>query len=77
MKAQRNQVTLVTSSNQPAGLSKRLGAAFYDLLLLAAALWFAAIPFVVALDGPPDNFWIRTAFQIYLLIVSFLYYAGF
>ena len=77
MKAQRNQNARATFAPPPASFSRRLGAAFYDLLLLAAVWWFAAIPFVAASGGPPDSFWTRAAFQLYLLDIGFVYYAGF
>ena len=57
----------------PAGLARRLAAIVYDSLLMAAALYAAAIP-VVWLNGgavPPDEPW----FQAWLAFVAWFYLA--
>ena len=77
MKPQVNQTTSVTSSSQSAGFWRRLGANFYDLLLLAAVILFAAIPFVVIAGDTSKNFFLRLVFQLYLVAVIFFYYTGF
>lgn len=55
-----------------------LGAALYDALTLLAVLMLAAIPFVVATgaDTVHDPL-ARTAFQFYLLAISYAFFAAF
>ncbi len=77
MKPQQNQVAPTTSSIQHAGLGRRLGAVFYDWLLLIALLLVAAVPFVVITGDTSKKFSTRSLFQIYLLAVICFYYAGF
>ena len=57
----------------PAGLARRFAAMFYDSLLLAAALYAAAIPAVWLRGGavPPDELW----FQAWLVFVAWFYLA--
>ena len=57
----------------PAGLARRFAAMFYDALLLAAALYAAAIPAVWLRGGavPPDELW----FQAWLVFVAWFYLA--
>lgn len=60
-----------------AGLARRLGAVFYDSLLLAALLMlvsFVYIPLVGRLLPPAVN---RPLYQLLLLAVSYAYFAGF
>jgi len=54
---------------RPAGMLRRLAAIFYDSLLLFSALFFAAMPMIPLTGG---SGWI---FQLYLLGVSYLYFA--
>lgn len=54
----------------PAGLLRIFAALFYDSLLLFSLLFFAA-----ALAYPITHGQVSPAFQIYLLIVWFLYFA--
>jgi uncharacterized RDD family membrane protein YckC len=54
----------------PAGLFRIFAALFYDSLLLFSLLFFAA-----ALAYPITHGQVSLAFQIYLLIVWFLYFA--
>lgn len=57
----------------PAGLGRRLAAAAYDALLVAAILAFATVP-PVALRGAaigPGELW----YGIYLAVIAFLYWA--
>jgi len=61
----------------PAGLARRLGAALYDGLLLAALLVlvsFAYLPLTEHTLPPPVR---RALHQLLLLAVSFAYFAGF
>jgi uncharacterized RDD family membrane protein YckC len=59
------------------GLGRRLGAAFYDLLLLFAVLWSASFPFVFVAGGAGDSGIQRLVFQFYLLAVAFFFYRWF
>jgi uncharacterized RDD family membrane protein YckC len=77
MKTVENQAAPTTTSCTPAGLGRRLGAALYDLLLVAAVVMVAAVPFVWVVGDTAHNAWVRFAFQLYLLTVIFLYYAWF
>ena len=58
---------------EPAGLARRFAAIFYDALLMAAALYAAAIPVVWLREGavPPDDPW----FQAWLVFVAWFYLA--
>ena len=58
---------------EPAGLARRLAAILYDSLLMAAALYAAAIPVVWFQGGavPPDD----VRFQAWLAFVAWLYLA--
>ncbi len=57
---------------------KILGAALYDGLILLAVLFFAAIPYTLIMgagfESDPFN---RVAFQLYLLAISYAYFAWF
>ena len=57
----------------PAGLARRFAAMFYDALLMAAALYAAAIPAVWFHGGevPPGDPW----FQGWLILVAWFYLA--
>ena len=65
--------TVPSESPGPAGLARRLAAILYDTLLMAAALYAAAIPAVWLRGGavPPDELW----FQGWLAFVAWLYLA--
>ncbi len=58
---------------EPAGLARRLAAILYDSLLMAAALYAAAIPAVWFYEGavPPG----AIGFQAWLAFVAWLYLA--
>ncbi|MGE0387038.1 MAG: RDD family protein [Gammaproteobacteria bacterium] len=58
----------------PAGLPRRLAAAAYDMLLLAAVLFFATVP-AVALHGGRALEPHSPLFTLYLLAVAWLYFA--
>lgn len=66
-----------TSPSPPPGLVRRLAAAFYDLLLVAAWLWTASLPFVWLAGGVPTPGPVRLAFQLYLAAAMFLFYGWF
>lgn len=65
------------SDSPPAGLLRRLAAGIYDLLLVAALLWLASLPFVRLANGIPAPGPARLAFQLYLLAAMFLFYGWF
>ena len=77
MKLQQNQAAPTTSSRLCANFGRRLGAIFYDLLLLIAMLMVAALPFVLIAGDTHKNFSTRSGFQLYLVAVIFFYYTGF
>jgi len=57
---------------------KILFANLYDLLLLLAIWFAAAIPFVVWQDGSfDDNDPIKLAFQIYMIAITYIYLSYF
>lgn len=63
------------------GLARRLAAMLYDVLLLAA-LWFATAALLLAISGgrlsdPDRPLWLLYVFQACLLLVTFLFFAGF
>ncbi len=61
----------------PATFARRLGALFYDTLLMIAVVLCAAVPFVLIAGDTSRNFLLRLLFQFYLLAAMFFYYAGF
>ena len=64
---------VAADSLEPAGLARRFAAMFYDALLMAAALYAAAIPAVWVHGGavPPDDPW----FRAWLALVAWFYLA--
>ncbi|MDH3514667.1 MAG: RDD family protein [Gammaproteobacteria bacterium] len=67
----------MTSDLPPPGFLRRLGAMFYDSLLLLALLMMLSYPYVwLTGGGHPDRI-VKTAYQIYLLAICFFFYAGF
>ncbi len=69
--------TPTPDSHEPASLSRRLGAIFYDALLLLALLMLGSFLYVpitgIVLPAPLG----RTLYQIFLLAISFFYFTGF
>jgi len=59
------------------GLLRRLGAMFYDSLLLAAVLFFAALPYLLIAGGTPTGALSRYLFQLYLLACVFFFFGWF
>jgi uncharacterized RDD family membrane protein YckC len=59
------------------GLWRRLAAIFYDSLLLLSVLFVATIPLVFVPDSLRGSSGVRLAVQAYLLVVSYLFFAGF
>ena len=66
----------MTPELPPPGFLRRLGAMFYDALLLLALLMLS-YPYVWLTGGAKPNLAIKTAYQFYLLAICFFYYAGF
>ncbi len=64
----------VPSSLPPVGLLRRFAAIFYDSLLLFSVLFFATGLFNALISADSST---HPILQIYLLIVSFFYFAGF
>jgi uncharacterized RDD family membrane protein YckC len=54
----------------------RIAAMVYELLLVTAVLFVAALPFLY-LVGNAETGWLRHLFQIYLLGVLFAYFSAF
>jgi len=67
----------MTPELPPPGFLRRLGAMFYDALLLLALLMMLSYPYVWLTGGAKPNLAIKTAYQFYLLAICFFYYAGF
>jgi len=67
----------MTPELPPPGFLRRLGAMFYDALLLLALLMMLSYPYVWLPGGAKPNLAIKTAYQFYLLAICFFYYAGF
>ncbi len=67
----------MTPDLPPPGLLRRLGAMFYDSLLLLALLMMLSYPYVWLTGGDKPSLVVKTAYQIYLLAICFFYFAGF
>ena len=67
----------ISNQPDPAGFLRRLGAVLYDALLLFAILMLVSYPYVWLTGSGKPDFLVRTAYQVYLLVVSFLFYGGF
>jgi uncharacterized RDD family membrane protein YckC len=64
-------------NTRPAALLRRIAAIVYDSLLLLAVLFVAASPFVIITGGSRQGMLVHLLFQIYLLAVSFIFFAWF
>ncbi|MDP1924420.1 MAG: RDD family protein [Thiobacillus sp.] len=60
----------------PAPLPTRIAAMVYELLLVTAVLFVAALPFLY-LVGSAQSGWLRHVFQLYLVGVLFAYFSAF
>jgi uncharacterized RDD family membrane protein YckC len=60
----------------PAPLPARIAAMVYELLLVTAVLFVAALPFLY-LVGSAQGGWLRHLFQFYLVGVLFAYFSAF
>ena len=68
---------VMPSDLPPPGFLRRLGAMFYDSLLLLALLMMLSYPYVWLTGGDKPDLIVRTLYQLYLLVICFFYYAGF
>jgi len=59
-----------------AGLLRRMGAIFYDSMLLLALMFFATLPFVAVRGGEPVASG-DTIHQFTLLLVAYAFFVGF
>lgn len=69
--------TSPADDQKPASLPRRLGAVFYDTLLLVALLMlgsFLYVPVVGDMLPAPLG---RALYQVFLLVISFFYFTGF
>jgi len=60
----------------PAPLPTRIAVMVYELLLVTAVLFVAALPFLY-LVGSAQTGWLRHVFQFYLVAVLFAYFSAF
>lgn len=60
----------------PAPLPTRIAVMVYELLLVTAVLFVAALPFLY-LVGSAQSGWLRHVFQFYLVGVLFAYFSAF
>jgi uncharacterized RDD family membrane protein YckC len=67
----------MTSELPPPGFLRRLGAMFYDGLLLLALLMMLSYPYVWLTGGAKPGLLVKTLYQLYLLAICFFYYTGF
>lgn len=65
------------SDSSPPSFLRRLGAMFYDHLLLIALLIVLSYPYVWLANGSDSGFIAKTLYQLYLLTICFFYFAGF
>jgi uncharacterized RDD family membrane protein YckC len=62
---------------QNAGLMRRLAAIMYDMLLVAALLFLATIPFIALRGGEPVEIGDNTVYRVVLVIVIYGFFVGF
>ncbi len=70
-------MTAPVSEPKMSGLIRRLAAILYDVLVFAAVLLVATLPFVLIARGAPTSQVGQFLFRLYLLAVSFLYFGWF
>ena len=58
------------------GITRRLGSALYDLLLVVALVLIATFPFL-AIFGDSTHGWRRSVLQAWVLLVAASYFVGF
>ena len=66
-----------TTEQVPAGLCRRLAALLYDVFLLIAILFIAALPLPLFEEQIRTLWWVRTLEQIYLLLAWFFFFGWF
>jgi uncharacterized RDD family membrane protein YckC len=66
----------MTSELPPPGFLRRLGAMFYDGLLLLALLMMLSYPYVWLTGGAQPGLLVKTLYQLYLLAICFFFFAG-
>ncbi len=62
---------------KPGGFFRRLAAILYDLLVFAAVLLVATVPYVLIAHGAPTSPGGQTLFRCYVLVVAFLFFGWF
>ena len=62
---------------QNTGLMRRLAAILYDMLLVAALLFLATIPFIAMRGGEPVEVGDNAVYRITLVIVVYGFFVGF
>jgi uncharacterized RDD family membrane protein YckC len=62
---------------QNAGLMRRFAAITYDMLLVAALLFIATIPFIALRGGEPVEVGDNTLYRVVLIIVVYGFFVGF
>jgi len=62
---------------QNAGLMRRFAAIIYDMLLVAALLFIATIPFIALRGGEPVEVGDNTLYRVVLIIVVYGFFIGF
>ena len=59
------------------GLVRRFAAIVYDMLLVAALLFLATIPFIALRGGEPVEIGDNTIYRLVLVLVVYSFYVGF
>ena len=62
---------------QNTGLMRRLAAILYDMLLVAALLFLATVPFIALRGGEPVEVGDNAIYRITLVIVVYGFFVGF
>ena len=59
------------------GLLRRLAAIMYDVLLVAALLFLATVPFIAVRGGAPVEIGENTLYRVVLVLVTYAFFVGF
>lgn len=62
---------------QPTGLLRRIAAMLYDLLLIAALLFLATLPFIAVRGGEPVEIGDNLIYRFVLFAVIYTFFVGF
>lgn len=65
------------TSEQNAGLLRRIGAMIYDALLVIALLFLATLPFIAVRGGEPVEAGDNAVYRLTLAAVVFIFFTGF